>query len=375
MELIINKIDLINILQVVSSITSRNTSEPIINNVLIEADDTGEGHILFSTTDYNTSFRGKIQAEIIQSGKICINAIKFFSLVKEFLADKIELKTTEQNWIYIIGGNSKVKLPGIESGQFPPIEFDSLQTEFPLSARILKGVIDRTFFSIGENQARKNLTGLNFKLLSGNQVQWLGADGFRITQFLHDLGEPVESEGDLIIPKKSLLDIRRLLDAVNGEVKVSFNESLFQVFSENIFFKTKLIEASYPDLSRIILKEGEFVINAPRIELTNAVRVLAMVSDDKTSSMKVTFKSNMIFVESERFDFGEGSHEVPCEYVGDELSVGFNIKYFLDALLSFDASKAKFVQIHCTGALAPCMLCCEEWDYYKTVLMPMKIKW
>lgn len=375
MEIYFNKDQLTGFLQLVVAITSKSTSDPIINNVLIEASQENGGTLMISATDYDLTLQGGIPAEIVQEGKICLNAHKMFHLVKEMLSEKIHLRSTDQNWVFLEGGTSKIKLPGVESGYFPPIGFEELESEITIKTSVFKAAIDRTLFAIGDNQSRKNLLGLNFKILDEETIQWVSADGFRISQVITKQENPIQYSGNLIIPKRALLEIKKILDSAEAEVEIRFNDSFFQLYTGEKKFKTKLIEAEYPDLSKVIFETGKYIAEISKAEITNAVRILAMFSEDKASSMRFTFEDNKLYIESEKLEFGEANHILDCHYEGERFQVGFNVRFFLDALNSFDSSKTETVKVHCMGTLAPCMLKCVEWDDYKTIIMPMSIKW
>ncbi|MGK0289882.1 MAG: DNA polymerase-3 subunit beta [bacterium] len=378
MEINIEKSVFISALQLVTNITSKSTSEPIINNVLIEAtNENGNGLLRLSATNYDISIQGVIPAQVKKEGNICVSANRLYTLSREILSDKIHLEATAQNWVFLTGGQSKIKLPGIEAGLFPPITFETLSSQLTLPVKSFKDTIDRTIYAIGENQARKNLMGLNVNIIDENQIRCIGADGFRISQHFLEHKEPIQCTGNIILPKKSLGEIKKVLDySQSEEVDISFDNSVFQIRGGTIQFKTRLIEADYPDLRNVIYDEGEFSAKIPRAELTNAVRILSMVSDGtKTSSMKITFSEGKMLLESEKQEFGEASNTLFCEYSGETLSIGFNIRYLLESLNSFDASKADYLTVHSKGPYSPFILECDEWKQYKTIVMPMKIKW
>lgn len=361
-------------LQLVVNISPKATSEPIINNVLLETE--GENQIQVKATNYDNSFLGKFEVEVLKEGSICINTSKLFNLVREFHDEYILLDVTEQNWVHLTCGKSNVKLPGVEPDLFPAIEFDELESSFQIPASFFKTAIDRTYFAIGENESRKNLMGLNLKTNSEDQISWCGADSFRISQYITNLEQPIGTSGNIIIPKKSLSEIKRILDFRDDLVDISFDSNTFQVFSQQIKFKTRLIEANFPNLDPLVSKVGPILLRVSRRELINAIRILYRVSDeDPNSVLKITLDENKLVVESQKMEFGEGQDEIPCDYTGQKMSIGLNIKFFLESLSAFDSASDDLLTINLSGELAPFALQCDEWDNFKTILMPVKIKW
>ena len=111
-------------------------------------------------------------------------------------------------------------------------------------------------------------------------------------------------------------------------------------------------------------------------DIINAVRILNTINNsDANSVMKMTVLQGKMILESQKREFGEGNDEIACEYSGKEMIVGLNIRFFLDALQIFEASADEMISINISDPAAPITLYCDEWDYFKTILMPVKIQW
>ncbi|MCP4297260.1 MAG: DNA polymerase III subunit beta [Proteobacteria bacterium] len=374
MNINIKKSILLEALQLIVNISPKATSEPIINNVLFQSGE--QKSIEVKATNYDNSFFGEFDAEVLEPGSICVNTSKLFNLVREFQDDYISIKSTPQNWIYLSSGRTKIKLPGVEPDLFPIIDFKELQNKFSLPGTVFKKAIERTFFAIGENEARKNLMGLNLKLLPESQIRWMGADAFRISQVLTNIELPSLSVGDIIIPKKSLTEIRRILEFRDNNVEISFDDNTFQVFSEKVKFKTRLIETDYPNLDDLVRKIGPIFVRMAKKELINSVRILYRVSDeDPNAVLKLTLNEGILLIESQKLEHGEGNDQISCDYAGETMSVGLNIKFLLDGLQVFEGSSGDTINLNLTGPTDPFVIQSDEWDDFKTILMPVKIKW
>ncbi|MBU3915700.1 DNA polymerase III subunit beta [bacterium] len=374
MEIYINKYTFFEALQLVVSISPKTTSEPIINNVLIETDK--DNCIIIKATNHENTFYGEFEADVKKPGKICVNTAKLFNLVRELREEKIFISSTPQNWVYLTCGNSKIKLPGLDPEHYPVIEFKNLEKEFELPSEFLKNAIDKTFFAIGENESRKNLMGLNLKFVSPNKISWTGADAFRISQFNMELNDSIDIEGNIIIPKKSLLEMKRIFEYSKEKIKVAFDDNTFQISTEHIKFKTKLIEAEYPNLDRLVHNPVSNPIVISKHALTNAIKILNTITEGELKSIvKLTFQEGRILLESQKLEFGEGNDDIPCDYCEKEMSIGLNIRFLLESLNVFDSSLNENITINITGPETPLIIECDEWDNFKTVLMPVKIQW
>jgi len=377
MDIYIKKSIFLEALQLIVNISPKTTTEKITNNVLLETEEfNGKSVLQIKATNHENTFFGKFEIEIIQHGKICVNTSKLFNLVREFRGDKIKIDSTPQNWVFLTSENSKVKLPGVDPTNYPMIEFQPLESEFELPSIALNKAIERTFFSIGENESRRNLMGLNLEIVSSNTINWTGADAFRICRYKTDLETPIEAAGNIIIPKKSLLELKKILDFTKESVKASFSENTFQIETDQIKFKTQLIEAEYPNLDRLIENEGSQKLSVSRKELLNAVKILNTVTDgDNNSIMKLTVMEGKILVESQKMEFGEGNDEIECDYAGEVMSIGLNIKFLLDALQVFEGSDDEDICFNFNNPELPVVILCDEWKNFKTVLMPVRIRW
>jgi DNA polymerase-3 subunit beta len=375
MNIRIKKKLLLEALQMVVNISSKNTSAPIINYVLLKTKE--NGFLNIKATNYDTAFSGNFEADISEPGEICLSSFKLFNLVREFQSEDIFFKSTPQNWVFINSGKSKIKLPGVASGLFPEVKFKDLKNKISLAGSIFKKVIDRTSFSIGDNDARKSLTGLNIKITSENQIRWVSADGYRMSQVLTKTEIPPGVEGNIIVPKKSLIEIKKVLDYRDNNVEISFDNNTFQLFSDKIKFKTQLIEKDYPNLEKLLENKNTKNIKVSKKELINSVRILSHISDDddQISLLKLTVKEGLIVIESQKLELGEGNDEIQCDYFDEPFSMGMNTRFLMEALQIFESTANDKIIFNVTGVLAPLVIQSDDWEDFKTVLMPAKIKW
>ena len=374
MKITIERDILLEALQLAVNISPKATSNPIIHNVLIET--AGSACVSLKATNHENTVYGEFDANVIDAGSICVSTSKLFNLVREFHGKTVQIESTPQNWVYLVCGQSNIKLPGVEPDKFPTVEFKTLEREVYVSPIVLKHAIDRTYFAIGENESRKNLMGLNLQIVSPEMISWKGADSFRICQFNSTLDEPLNLEGNIIIPKKSLQEIKRVIEFGEERIKISFDDNIFQIFTNNIKYKTRLIEAEFPNLNRLIDAPSIHTVTLPKSELHYTVRILSTLTEgDQKSVMKLTFEEGKTTLESQKLEFGEGNDVIFCDYVGEKMSIGLNIRFFLDAIQSFDSASEDSIMLCFSNPESPFVLKCEEWENYKTVLMPVRIQW
>ena len=373
MKIRIKKSILLEALQLVVSISPKATTQQVTNNVLIEAKGS---KVIFKATNFDLTFLGQFEANVEEEGSICIQTSKLYNLARNFQTEEVYFESNQQNWVFLTSGNTEVKLPGMDPQAFPPIEFSQLAQSFSIKANQLKTTIDRVLFAIGENESRRNLMGFNLEVINSKQISCKGADAFRISHNLVTFEEDISAQGSIIIPKKSLAEIKKIIEKVNDHVNIYFDENTFQLETETIKFKTRLIEADYPNLTTILDTVGPNQIELPKQEFLRAVRILNTLTDDDSNAvMKLTLKPDHVLIESQKLDMGEGQDVIYANYEGEELSIGLNIQFLIDAIQAFDSCPDKTVTLQITGAIQPLFLVSQAWPEFKTVLMPVKIKW
>ena len=376
MKITIERDILLEALQLIVSISPKSTTDPIINNVLLETNQIDdEDYLQAKATNYDKSFLGNFRVNILEPGQLCMNAARLFNLVREFRESEVQISSTPQNWVFLVCGHSNVKLPCIDPGLFPVIEFKTLENQITISGEAFKIAIDRTFFTIGENESRKNFMGLNLQIKDGKKICWTGADGFRISRFYTELPDETDAIGNIIIPKTSLSDIKRILAAKKGNVRIGFNENEFQVVTELIKFKTRLIEADFPNLDTLINSVGSITLHISKDEFTNAVKIISTLTEgDPNAFLKLTLQEGKMSINSQKLDFGEGKDEIFCDYSGKEIRIGLNIRFLLEAMTAFDSILGDHILINLFESVSPFSIYCEEWEHFKTMLMPVDIE-
>ncbi len=373
MKVRIKKSILLEALQLVVSISPKATTQQVTNNVLIEASDS---KVTFKATNFELTFLGEFEANVEEAGSICIHTSKLYNLARNFQSEEVSFESNQQNWVFITSGNTEVKLPGMDPEAFPPIEFSNLAQSFSIAAQEFKTNIDRIFFAIGENESRRNLMGFNLEVINPREISCKGADAFRISYNKITFEEDIAAVGSIIIPKKSLSEVKKIIDKVSEPIQIFFDENTFQLETGTVKFKTRLIEADYPNLSTILDTVGPNQIDLPKGELLRAVRILnTLTDDDPNAVVKLTLKPDHVVIESQKLEMGEGMDVIYTNYEGEELSIGLNIQFLLDGIQAFDSCPDEMVTFHISGAIQPLFLVSKSWPEYKTVLMPVKIKW
>lgn len=310
---------------VAATIPSKTTL-PVLSNILLEARD---GALSLSGTDLDISVSVKIDAEVEQEGAITVPARKFAEIARELPAAPVHIEVDGME-IRIEGGKSKFKLFGLAPEEFPSFPEVDFGESWKMKAADLHELISRVSFAVSTEESRPILNGVLWQLRpdSATMVATNGHRLARLKTALEGVGAP---EADLIIPPKALQQVQRLFGS-DEEVEVarSRNHLAFRSPSRQVF--TRLIEGPYPNYEQVIPTDSDKAATANRDNLAAAIRRMAVVASDQTHRVRMAFSEGTLSFRVQTPDLGEAEEEMPVDYQGESLEIGFNANYLLEVL-------------------------------------------
>lgn len=375
MKLTIKKEELVNALQTITPITDKSSSKPVLSNFLMEASENESGGVVkFSATDYEISLSGEYSGNVQEAGSVCISARKVLEVCREFLSGEIRIFSDEQLWVTLEGGKQRLRLPSVELGLYPQMEIPELPNKFKMGARELLKCIEMTIFATLTNETRKNLMGVCLKLNGNSETQWIATDGHRLAQVVRSVKDAISEEApEIIVPRKALVEIQRVLERNEGQVDISFDERNLLLSTDKMVLVTRLIEGKFPNVETVIPKENDKEVLVNRERIINALKIVSFMSSEKIKPVKISIAAGLLRLESERAEFGDVIDEVPVEYGGEEIKIGFNAKYLLDVLAV--TGQTEKVRMRLKGSLNPCIIEVPEDTGFLSVVMPLRIEW
>ena len=368
MEINISRETLVTALQIVTPITNKSFTKPILSNFILKADN---GKIEFSATDYELSIEGTAEAEVKRPGEVCVSAKKLLEAAREFLSDEIRIVLDDQLWITVEGGSARMRLPSMEIGLYPQMEKADPPHKFSVRADELKRTIDLTIFATQANEARKNLMGVCLQLDDGTST-WTSTDGHRLSRVTREVTSQGEAGApDIIIPRKSLTEMQKVLEG-EDQVSVAFSDRILVLTTPQVTLTTRLIEGKFPNVEQVIPKDSDKQAVIPRERLINSLKLISLMSTDKIRPAKLTFALDQLTLESEKVESGDARDEVSMEYSGDAQEIGFNTRYLLEVLNVLHGDQ---VEVELKGALNPVLLRSPQEPEFLSVVMPLRIEW
>jgi DNA polymerase-3 subunit beta len=312
----------------VNGIVEKKSTIPVLSNILIES--VGENSIRILGTDLDVTIRCEAEADIKQSGSMCIQARKLFDIVRLLDNGDVHFKKEENEWVSLNCGKSKFKLAGVSREQFPEVpEFKSVPRK--ISAEIFNHFIQNTAFAITNEQSRFTLSGAKFVIENGT-ARMVTTDGHRLAFIERKLNNSGDEPMDSLIPKKALMELTKISKDAKGDI--SFGEDPNHIYFEvdGRLLITRKLSGTFPNYEMVIPKDNDKTVTFDAEEMRNAIRRVALMADERTRSVRITIKPNEIEIGAQSSEEGEAQERVTADYSGEEVSIGFNSQYLQDFL-------------------------------------------
>ncbi len=372
MKFTIERAKLLKTLSHVQSIVEKRNTIPVLSNVRIEA--MGDG-ISFKATDMDTEITEIVDAKISETGATTAPAHMLYDIVRK-LSDGSEVEITfpdDKGQLTIASGRSKFALSTIGVEDFPVISGDKLPINFVMNKDDLKDVIDRTQFAVSTEETRYYLNGIyiHAKKEGGSSVlRVVATDGHRLACVESPLPAGAEDLKGVIIPRKTVGEIRKLLDDNPGEtVAVSLSDNKVRFAMEDITLTSKLIDGTYPDYERVIPTDNDKNLELGVKELAAAVDRVSVVAE-RTRAIKMITHQDKVTITTSSPDLGSAMEDLEAKYEHESLEIGYNFRYLLDIL---GEVKGDTVRISFADAASPSVIHDTSDASAIYVLMPMRV--
>ncbi|MFI3242457.1 MAG: DNA polymerase III subunit beta [Alphaproteobacteria bacterium] len=372
MKIVIERANLLKTLSHVQSIVERRNTIPVLSNVKIEA--LGDG-ISFKATDMDTEITEITDAKTIEKGAVTAPAHMLYDIVRK-LSDGSQIELTypdEKNGLSISTGRSKFSLATIPAEDFPVIASDQLPIKFVMEKESLKALIDKTKFAVSTEETRYYLNGIYFHAKKDGETKILRAvatDGHRLACVEAELPQGAEDLKGVIIPRKTVNEIRKLLDDTDaGNINISLSDNKIEFVLNDITLTSKLIDGTYPDYERVIPTANNKILTMSVKELSSGVDRVSVVAE-RTRAIKMTTAENKVTVLTSSPDLGFASEELSAQYSAESIEVGYNFRYLLDIL---NEIKGETIKITFSDGSSPSILSDPEDTSSLYVLMPMRV--
>jgi DNA polymerase-3 subunit beta len=365
--------DLLHAISSQQHITNKKGTLAILSNVLMEVEN---NEIVFTATDLEISLKQTVSAEVFEQGALTLPSKKLFELARESGSATINFKEGDKNWINITAGSSTYKLAGMVTEEFPQFEQYDEQALVKMEGEVICDLIDKTIFSIAmEKENMYNLNAAFLQKATENDktvLRMVTSDGHRLSIMNREIegADALNFDQFILIPRRGVQQIRKF-----GEQWDTF---LFGVEKKKMVFKSddsvlvvRLMEGEFPDFENIlncISKENNIFLQ--KIPFLESLKRINLFTEDIFHAIKFELENNKLVLTSQNADFGSARDEIEIEYSGEALSMGFNCRYFIDAL---QVMEGKTIQASISSSESPCLITSEEDKGFLGIIMPMKL--
>ena len=370
MELVVRKTDLLRELQLFQGIVERKNTIPILANVLIEA--SGE-QVKFLATDLEVGLRSKCAASVTKGGSLTLPAKKLYEVVKALPETDIRIEE-DKNGVKVAADRFDSRMQTLPREDFPTLP-EATGATVTLPRDVLKNMIAKTQFAITGEDTRYFLNGALF-IQKSDSLGLVSTDGHRLALITvpreRAEGQTKDEEERVILPRKTLLELGRLLAEGEGDIQYERGENhlFFDVGGRMLI--SRMIDGKFPAYERVIPKGNDKHIEFERDRLTNAVRRVALLSNERSRAVKFELEKNKVDVSSSSPEFGEARETLPVEYTGESMQICFNAQYVLDFL---SAVTTDVVSLDLKDEVSQAVMKpvgAEGYDY-TYVIMPMRV--
>ncbi len=367
MKLTCSRDSLLNGINTVSKAVSNRTTLPILECILLKADEKG---FKLTANDLEMGIEtSAIDAEITEEGTIALESKIFSEIIRRVDGEQVKIETNSENLTKIACGKSEFKIMGQSGDDFPALPAVEKNKEYVLSQNELRNLIKQTIFSIAQDESKPVLTGELIEIGNGF-MDMVSVDGYRISYKKASLLSG-ENNANVIVPGKTLSEISKILSSEEEDkVSLFFTDKhvLFDLGTSIVV--SRLIEGDYIKYNQSFTEDYKTKIFVNRNEMISGLERASLISrDTRKTPVKMEINASSLVITSNT-DMGTAYEEIEIEVDGDELKIAFNPRYLIDALKAIEDDT---VAIQFTTSLSPCIIKGIDHDSYKYLILPLRM--
>jgi DNA polymerase III subunit beta len=328
----------------VQSVVERRNTIPILSNVLIQAKN---GVLRLTATDLDIEVVETVAAELARDGATTASAHILYDIVRK-LPDGAQLEIEQgpdEGRLSVFAGRSRFSLQALPPQDFPDLAIGEMTHSFAMPATDLKTLIEKTRFAISTEETRYYLNGIYLHEVTSSEaplIRAVATDGHRLAQVQFPRPEGANAMPGIIVPRKTVLELTKLIEAAEGEVGIALSSSKIRFAIDGLTLTSKLIDGTFPDYERVIPRHNDKTLQVDTRLFTQAVDRVSTISSEKGRAVKLNISAEKILLTVNNPDSGSAEEEVTATYNADPLDIGFNSRYLLDIVGQFKGDTANF---------------------------------
>jgi len=365
--------DLLRAIGAQQNITSKKGTLAILSNILLEVEN---NHIIFTGTDLEIGLKQTVPAEVFETGFLTLPSKKLFEVARESGSAILTFKEEDKNWVEITAGTSIYKLAGMVSEEFPQFPDYDEGSMVEIEAAVIADLIDKTVFSIAQDKENVySLTAALLQKLEENgktMLRMVSSDGHRLSIMSKETesGAQLQLNPVTLIPRRGIQEIRKFTEE-RDSFKLGIEKKQAVLKSDDSLLIIRIMEGEFPNFENLLnVISMDNVIQINRINFLDSLKRINLFTEDIFNAIKFEISNNQLILTSQNADFGSARDEMEVEYTGDPLSLGFNCRYFIEAL---QVMEAETIQASISSDESPCLISSEDDEGFLSIIMPMKL--
>jgi DNA polymerase-3 subunit beta len=352
-------------LQAVIGVVERRQTMPILANVLLVAKD---GNVAVTATDLEVELVANAEVEVEGAGEVTVPGRKLLDICRALPEEASLSIALSGEKLAIKSGRSKFSLTTLPAADFPTVEDINAGQTIGLPQATLCKLLDKTHFSMAQQDVRYYLNGLLVET-DGKHLRAVATDGHRLALCQVQLGGKKMPEQQVIVPRKGVLELQRLMSG-EGDVDLQLGSNHIRIELEGIRFTSKLIDGRFPEYERVIPQDTSNELSADRDLFKGALNRTAILSNEKYRGIRLIIRDSGVVLQAHNPEQEEAEEELEVTYKGDDIEIGFNVNYLLDALGAIESAE---VTLSVVDSNSSCLLREPGNDDCKYVVMPMRL--
>lgn len=366
MKITLSRASLLQAVQRCQSVVERRHTIPILANILLQ---TRENMLCITATDLEVGIRSRIPVTIHSAGAVTVSAKKLFDIIKELNPEQDITLEAGDGFVSIRSGRSRFRLSSLAADEYPDLKEEENGTSLTLPGSVLAEMIAATGFAMSTDETRKYLTGTLFDLDEQQTLRLVTTDGHRLALAEARL-EQKKSSGRCIVPRKTVMEMRKLCEEHAGQVELFMGERQIRLLAGENILSSKLIDASFPVYQDVIPSGNPNHAVIDRSELDQVLRRCMIVANEFTHDVRLNFHDGKLEISTHNAEQEESEESIAVDYSGEENMIGFNGRYLRDVLSAVNADS---VCMDLRDALSPVLMYGENSNQARYVIMPMRI--
>ena len=365
MKVICSKEQLLDGINIVQKAVSSKPALPILEGILLEAGD----NFKLTGNDLEMGIEYYVNADIKEPGKVVLNSRMFGEIVRRLPDSEVLVEVKENHLVVIECENSHFELKGLSSEGYPALPEIKKENAFKVSQKSIREMIRQTVFAVGIDENRPILTGSLIECKE-NELIFVSIDGFRMA-LRKNIRENENSNFSVVVPGKTLNEIVKIMQPIEDEVFIYNSKNQILLDTGNCKIVSRLIDGEYLNYKSIIPNEYETKIKVKRKDMLSSLeRAYLITTEDKKYPVKFNIKDEKVVISSNT-ELGAVREEIFTDINGSNMDIGFNPKYFIEALRVIEDEE---IEIFFTSSVGPCTIRPIEGESFAYMILPIRIK-